>query len=160
MVKDSRRKSIHMTYLLGFGGLGYGVQYFLFPGTLATVFVVAAWIFVGMIWVLLFMPTYCDYDVGGRGCTREVYGKVRGCFQHRRLKRDAIWAAMGKRNPGLAFRLTWGNSRPQPGHRLGPDPGMSDRAAQQGVYNASMWAFAAVSALAGVVTLLLAILWR
>ncbi|HEX4099490.1 MAG TPA: hypothetical protein VHY21_02955 [Pseudonocardiaceae bacterium] len=157
MVKDSRRKSIHVMYLLGFGVLGYGVQHFLIPGKLTTVAVVAAWVFVVMIWVLLFMPTYCDYDVGGRGCTREVYGKVRGCFQHRRLKRDATWAAMGRRNPGLAFRLTWGDSRPQPGHQLGTNPGMSNKAAQQGVYNASMWAFAAVSAVVGVVTLVLAI---
>jgi hypothetical protein len=48
VVKDSRRKSIHVMYLLGFGALGYGVQHFLIPGKLTTVAVVAAWIFVVM----------------------------------------------------------------------------------------------------------------
>ncbi|MGH3814066.1 MAG: hypothetical protein ACRDUV_16710 [Pseudonocardiaceae bacterium] len=46
VVKDSRRKSVHVVYLLGFGAVGYGVQYVFFPGKLATVSVVAAWIFV------------------------------------------------------------------------------------------------------------------
>ncbi|MGH3838700.1 MAG: hypothetical protein ACRDSF_23855 [Pseudonocardiaceae bacterium] len=160
MVKDSRRKSVHVVYLLGFGAVGYGVQYVFFPGKLATVSVVAAWIFVVMIWVLVGVPTWCDYDVGGRGCTRQVYGKLRGCFQHSRLKRGAMWAAMKRKNPGLAFRTTWGDSRPYPGHQLGTDPGMSDRAAQQGAYNASMWLFAAISAIGTVLALTVAILWK
>lgn len=103
------------------------------------------------------MPTWCDYDVGGRGCTRPVYGKVRGCFQHARLKRDAVWAALGKRNPGMVVRLTWGNSRPQAGRLVGADAVMSERTAQQGAYNLSMWVFAAASAVTGVITLFLAI---
>lgn len=158
MVKDSRRKSVHLLWLLGLAVVGYVVRYLYLPTTLGTVFVVLAWIFVFMVWLLLVMPTWCDYDIGsGRGCSRLVYGKVRGCWQHRRLKRDAMWAAMGKRNPGMAFRLTWGNRYPQPGRQVGGNLGMSETAARQGAYNASMWFFTAVSAGAAVVTLLLSI---
>lgn len=155
MVKDSRRKSIHLLWLLGLAGIGYVVRYLYLSPFWGTVSVAAAWIFVVIIWVLVVMPTWCDYDVGGRGCTRQVYGKVRGCHQHSRLKRDAMWAAWGKRNPGMAVRLTWGNRHPEPGRLVGADVGMSDRAAQQGVYNVSMWIFAAVSAGAAVLALFL-----
>ncbi len=157
MAKDSRRKSVYLLYLLGLAGVGYMVRHLYLSPILGTICVVAGWIFLFTIWVLLIMPTWCDYDVGGRGCTRQVYGKVRGCFQHARLKRDAVWAALGKRNPGMAVRLTWGNSRPQPGRLVGADAVMSERTAQQGAYNLSMWVFAAASAVTGVITLFLAI---
>lgn len=157
MVKPARRKSVHLLWLLGLAGVGYVVRALYLPTTLGTVFVVLAWIFLFIIWLLLLMPTLCDYDVGGRGCTRQVYGKVRGCFQHARPKRDAMWAAMNLRNPGMAFRLTWGDRRPQPGHQVGGNPGMSESAARQGAYNASMWLFAAASAVAALITLFLSI---
>lgn len=157
MVKPARRKLVHLLWLLGLAGVGYVVRTLYFPTILGTAFVALTWIFVFIIWLLLLMPTWCDYDVGGRGCTRQVYGKVRGCWQHARLKRDAMWAAMKRRNPGMAFRLTWGDHRPQPGHQVGGDLGMSDSAARQGAYNASMWLFAAASAAAAVITLFLSI---
>lgn len=155
VAKDSRRKSVHFLYLLGLAGAGYVVRNLYLSPFWGTVAVVTGWIFVVVVWVLVLMPTYCDYDVGARGCTREVYGKFRGCWQHRRLKRDAVWAAFGRRNPGMAVRLTWGDDRPQSGRRVGTNTGMSDMAAQQGVYNASMWIFAAVSAVAAVIALFL-----
>jgi len=135
-------------------GIGYIVRHLYLSPFWGTVAVGAGWIFVVIIWVLVIMPTWCDYDVGGRSCTRQVYGKVRGCYQHSRLKRDAMWAAWGKRNPGMAVRLTWGNRYPEPGRLVGATV-LSDKAAQQGAYNVSMWIFAAVSAVAAVLALFL-----
>ncbi|MGH3908022.1 MAG: hypothetical protein ACRDTE_28160 [Pseudonocardiaceae bacterium] len=157
MAKPARRKSVHLLWLLVLAGVGYAARTLYFPTTLGTVFVVLAWIFVFTIWLMFLMPTLCDYDVGDRGCIRQVYGKLRGCFQHARLKRDAMWAAMKLRNPGMAFRLTWGDRRPQPGHQIGGNLGMSESAARQGAYNASMWLFAAASAVAALITLFLSI---
>lgn len=57
----------------------------------------------------------------------------------------------------MAIRLTWGNSRQQPGRLIGADAVMSERTAQQGAYNLSMRVFAAASAVTGVITLFLAI---
>lgn len=131
--KEHRGKLGDLIALVIIGGVGY---LFLEP-TYGKVFIVAAWIFMLSVWVLFFMPTYCDYDVGGRGCSREVYGKFRGCWQHKRLKRDAVWAAFGRRNPGMAVRLTWGDSLPRLGRRVGSDTGISPEAKNQGVYNAA-----------------------
>jgi len=60
-----------------------------------------------VLWFLFLMPTKCDFEVEGRGCRLDVYGKVQGCGFHGRDKRDAMCAALGLRNPGTAFRLTW-----------------------------------------------------
>jgi hypothetical protein len=157
MARDSRSKFIHIMYLLGFGGVGYLVQRALFPSPWFTAAVVVGWLFALAIWVLLIMPTWCHYDVGDHGCTRHVNGKLGGCYQHSQLKRDAMWAAMKRRNPGLAFRVTWGDSRSHHGRQLGTNAAMSGRIAQQGAYNASMWWFAAISAVGTVVALVIGI---
>jgi hypothetical protein len=125
------------------------------PSRWGIVAVVAGWCFVFAIWLMFLMPTRCHYDVGHHGCTRQVYGKLRGCYQHAELKRDAVWAALGRRNPGLAVRLTWGNSRNQYGRRVGDDPGMSGAAAQQGLVNAANLLFAAGSFFVAVIALFL-----
>ena len=113
------------------------------PSRWGIVTIVAGWLFVFAIWLLFLMPTRCHYAVGTRGCTRQVWGKLRGCYQHAELKRDAVWTALGRRNPGQAVRLTWGISRAQHGRRVGDDP--AGPAAQQGVYNAANMLFAAGS---------------
>jgi len=144
------------------------IGYALFREKFGTFFVVSAWIFVLMVWLMFFMDTYCDYDLGDRGCSREVYGKLRGCWQHARRKRDAVWAAFGRHNPGTLIRLTWSNRTPEPGRRIDeraggprvrrPEPDEVERqpskaAEQQGLYGLSMWVFTAVSAVAAVVAL-------
>lgn len=62
-------------------------------------------------WWLFFMPTYCDQVLvtnNKRQCsTREIRGKLRGCWQHRRDKRDAVFAFLRVRNPGMLFRFAW-----------------------------------------------------
>lgn len=152
MSKQERRGKLgDLIGLVIVGGAGY---LFLEP-TYGKIFVVAAWIFVFTVWLLAFMPTYCDYDIGPRGCSREVYGKFRGCWQHRRLKRDAVWAAFGRRNPGMAIRLTWGDRIPRPGRRVGGDLGISDAAQNQGVYNAANLLVGAASLFVAVLALLL-----
>jgi hypothetical protein len=60
-----------------------------------------------LFWMLFLMPTRCDFEVRARGCRRRVNGKARGCHDHARDKRDAIFAAFRMRNPGLAFRIMW-----------------------------------------------------
>jgi hypothetical protein len=157
VARGRRRKSVHLLYLLGFAGIGYLVRYLYLSPVWGTIAVALAWMFMVIIWVLFVMPTNCAYDVGDHGCTRQVWGKVGGCFQHGQLKRDAVWAAMGKRNPGMAVRLTWGHSRAQLGRQLGTNAGTSATADQQGAYNVTMLVIAAVSAGAAVISVFLAL---
>jgi len=62
-----------------------------------------------LLWISFVMPTYCDFrTLRGTACTRGVNGKLRGCRDHRRAKRDAVWQALfGVRNPGEFFRVMW-----------------------------------------------------
>lgn len=141
-----------------------GVSYIVFREYPGLWFLVPLWIAVVMIWILFRMHTWCDYDLGPRNCTLQANGKLGGCRFHKRLKRDAAWAAVGMRNPGLAFRITWMNSSQRSGHRVGGGPGFdnddgasrSEQVARQGAYNATMWIFTAVSAVAAIVMPLIA----
>jgi len=160
--RSRRKKSHDLTYLIIGGVAAYAVL----VARLGAIFVVALWIVVLMIWVMFFMDTYCDYDLGTRGCSRRVYGKLRGCGQHDRLKRDAVWTVLRTRNPGTRFRLTWGK-RDEPGRRLGrallaTEPGITEHdnsrsaaTGSQGVYGLTMWIFTAVSAGAAVLAVVL-----
>jgi hypothetical protein len=141
--------------------LGYALIYPRYGIVVASLF----WIVELMIWVLFIMDTWCDYylEDEGRGCIRKVYGKFRGCFAHDRLKHDAMWAAIGRRNPGMAFRLTWG-IRPQPGRRLGGDPEpatdrdgepISERNVRRGAYDVSMLVFTFLGTAGTVIALFL-----
>lgn len=126
--------------------------------------VVLLFVFVVLpLWLLFAMPTACDFEVRGRGCVRGVRGKARGCFQHDRLKRDAIFAALGMRNPGMAFRVMWLDST-SGGRALGGSPGAgsgtpgptgdtANRA--QARYNTISIIVAAVGSVAGVLALIL-----
>jgi hypothetical protein len=59
-------------------------------------------------WVSFVMPTHCDYQTQrGKPCDRNVRGKLRGCHDHSRWKRDALFSAVRLRNPGLLFRVMW-----------------------------------------------------
>lgn len=159
-----RRKRDDLLTLIVVGGIGYVAL----QPRYGTFLVVMLGLVVLVAWVLFAMPTWCDYDVGGRGCTNPAYGKFNGCWRHSRLKRDAMWAAVGRRNPGMAFRLMWTNSNPQPGRRVGPraDAQMppavdrhgrpiSEGAVRQGAYNVAMLTFTVLGALGTIIALFL-----
>jgi hypothetical protein len=143
----------------------FGIGYALFRetvGVVALVFIYAA--IVGL-WVMFVMPTQCDYITQrGEHCTRTVHGKLSGCASHARLKRDALFGSVGKRNPGTGFRVLWGDGTSQTGWRVTsamppPGTGRSDRPEGNGAPSASynrwmMW-FTAISAVAAVLALLL-----
>lgn len=76
----------HAPWLLGIGLVGY---FWLVPAYGLFVYVLLAFC-VFMLWFLFLMPTRCDFEVDGRGCRRRVNGKVNGCYDHGRDKRDAI----------------------------------------------------------------------
>jgi hypothetical protein len=154
-----------------FGQLGtlvvlFGLGYALFRekvGVVALVFIYAA---VFGLWVMFVMPTQCDYITQRGGhCTRTVRGKLNGCASHARLKRDALFGAVGKRNPGTGFRVLWGDGTSQIGWRVAsaapPPPelrrsnGAADGGAPSARYNRWMMWFTAISAIAAVAALLL-----
>jgi hypothetical protein len=159
MAKRRKGKFEHLLYLVGFTVLGFFFQQAVWPGGWFIALFVVVWFVAVSIWVLTLMPTRCHYDVGTHGCVRKVNGKLRGCWDHSQLKRDAVWAAMRHRNPGLAVRLTWGDHRPNLGRQLGTNPAMSNRDAETRVYKVSMWWFGAISAIAAVIGILLTIAW-
>src|SRR5882672_9787764 len=85
-----------------------GVIYYAYRLRLSSLSWAVVAVAVIMIWVCLFMPTRCDYQtLRDTPCTRWVRGKLRGCRTHSRLKRDAVFAAIRLRNPGLLFRVMW-----------------------------------------------------
>jgi hypothetical protein len=151
MAKVKKGKFEHLLYLVGFTVLGFFVQQAVWPGGWFTALFVVVWFVAVTGWVLFLMPTRCHYDVGTHGCTWKVNGKLRGCHLHSQLKRDAIGAAIGHRNPGLAFRITWGDRRPNLGRQYGTDPTWSDRGAETGAYRTSIWWFTAVGTIAAVI---------
>jgi hypothetical protein len=148
--------------------IGGWVAWVLLRPGLGAVSVVLLWISIATLWLLLIMPTRCGYKVRDleRGCVLRVNGLARGCWKfHSQLKRDAIFEALGLRNPGLRFRQVWESPhagrgswkrRPPPAPSPGSVPfgGSQPRSAaarRQAMYNATMWIFTAVSAVAGIV---------
>lgn len=112
-----------------------------------------------VIWILFLMPTKCDFEVDGRGCRRDVYGKVNGCNYHGRDKRDTIYGLLGVMNPGVLFRLTWLDGA-QAGRRIGTNrrpppsnPADDARNRSQAIFNALSLFVAAVGSLASVLAL-------
>lgn len=159
--KKRRTKLGDLLALVAFGLITYA----LLAEKLGLVFLSSLWIFVVFVWVGFLMPTWCDYEVGGRGCMLKANGKLRGCHYHARLKRDAAFAVLRCRNPGQIFRLMWSTGAPLPGRRVGtgaPDPTVpgsggrrSAPPSRRSSYDASMWFLTAVSAVAAVVALFL-----
>jgi hypothetical protein len=149
------RKPDHIPWLLGIGIVLYVV---LRP---SHGLVVVTLLNLGLLlfWVLFLMPTKCDFEVDGRGCRRDVYGKLRGCTWHARDKRDALFALFGMRNPGAAVRVTWLDGA-DPGKSVGHGRAKSqvdtaDQAANrsQALYNAVSLFVATVGSVAGVLAL-------
>ena len=105
MTSQNRPNKIGDLVALGSAG---SVLYF----TYQDAFPMISWLILAgaavLCWACLLMPTWCDYQTQrGTPCTRRVRGKLRGCRQHSRLKRDAMFAAMGMRNPGMVIRVMW-----------------------------------------------------
>lgn len=164
----ARRAPTEFLYLVVGGVIGWAVLH----EKLGTASVVLLWISVFTVWLLVAMPTRCGYKVRDldRGCVLRVNGMARGCWKyHSQLKRDALFEALGLRNPGLRFRKVWNSeeasSEPRPAPLPTPTPSpvppagdetRSAAARKQARYNAQMWVFSFVSAVAGVVMPLVA----
>jgi hypothetical protein len=110
-----------------------------------------------LFWISFLMPTTCDYITQRRKpCDYDVRGKLCGCRFHGRWKRDAMFAALGGRNPGQRFRVTWQAPETRADPRLAraePPPGQ--RAAQpehRGAYDLAMLAATIISAIAALAT--------
>lgn len=155
-----RSKLDHFPWLAGIGLIGY----FALEPTYGVGVVVLLGAVALLLWFLFLMPTKCDFEVQGRGCRRNVYGKVRGCHDHWRDKRDAMFAALRMRNPGMAFRVMWlsGSSggRPLGGAGAADGAGASDPASSSGnrgqaMFNMVSLIVALVGSAAGVLALFL-----
>src|SRR6266567_2971992 len=86
-------------------GAGYGI---LFAGSVSPITTGLLSVTVLLVWVTVLIPTHCDYRTQrGKPCDRAVRGKLRGCRDHGRWKRDAMFAMIKLRNPGLMFRVMW-----------------------------------------------------
>jgi hypothetical protein len=145
----------------------YAIGYVLLREKIGVVALVLIYVTLFGIWVLSLMPTRCDcVTQRGGHCTRSVRGKLNGCVSHARLKRDALFGAIGRRNPGTGFRVLWGDGSSQVGWRItsaalppssppgrpGPTPGGG---APSAGYSRWMMGFTAISALAAVIAILL-----
>lgn len=100
------------------------------------------------LWWFLLIPTYCDSVLRTdptRLCTRRVRGKLRGCEDHARNKRDAAFALLSMRNPGMIFRVGWAGPSALP-----VDTVAQARAASNATREAWMLVLTAISAFAGV----------
>ncbi|TDC29265.1 hypothetical protein [Kribbella albertanoniae] len=111
-----------------------------------------------LFWMLFLMPTKCDYLTTRRKpCDRGVRGKVGGCRDHARWKRDAMFAAFGRRNPGQRFRIAWSAqdaALPPAPVRQTRDGERQSANASRGSYNLVMLIATVVSALAALAALL------
>jgi hypothetical protein len=124
-----------------------------------------AWIVVvpavALFWIAFLMPTKCDYlTQRNKPCDRGVRGKLRGCRDHARWKRDAMFAAFGTSNPGRHLRVMWhapgAATRPARISRHRAPASQPDPNAQSGVHNLIILTCTVVSTVAGVITLLIA----
>jgi hypothetical protein len=149
MARRSRRSKpgdLATLFLLG------SLAYFVYGPILTTGTWILLTIAVLLLWVSFAMPTYCDFrTLRGTACGRPVKGKLRGCHQHRRAKRDAVWRALFRvRNPGEFFRVMW--------HSPGTAPPSSTAGTAratapttQGTRDAAIFVCTVVSTIAGVI---------
>ena len=105
MVRRKRKtKSADLVVLVS----GYSVLWYVYSPVVPELSMILIGISAVLIWICFLVPTYCDYRTQqNRPCTRGVRGKLRGCHDHSRLKRDAMFAAFRLRNPGMLFRIMW-----------------------------------------------------
>jgi len=138
--------------------------YLLYGPVLAT----GAWILLAiavlLLWISVVMPTYCDFRTQrGTACKRRVNGKLRGCHDHGRDKRDAVWRALFRvRNPGEFFRVMWhspgdARSRSTPGTTQ-----LSTPVTTQGTRDATILVCTVISTVSGVIGVVIGVigLWQ
>lgn len=88
------------------------------------------WILVLVLWLTFFKKTRCDVETNeGTGCGRDARGRLRSCglVKHKRAKNDALWRAIGLRNPAIRYRIMWaqehsGYGRVSPQAEEGSEP--------------------------------------
>lgn len=157
--KDApRRKLDDLPWLLGVGLVGY---IFVQPRYGSAAVALLGFV-IFMVWVLFLMPTRCHWDLGTHGCTRTARGKINGCKSHNQRKHDAVCAALGLRNPGTLFRVTWAGGDHHgwkvgraacPSKALPDDSGTSPGNKRQGRYGVIMLVVTAIGSVAGVLAL-------
>jgi hypothetical protein len=103
--------------------------------------------------VLFFKETRCDVETSkGTPCRRKVNGKFKGCHDHGRDKRDAIWRIFRLNNPGRLFRIMWSRATGRPAN-ITPIPVELQPRILNPVYDATLLVAAVVSAIATVITI-------
>lgn len=74
----------------------------------------ALWSLFIILWLAFFKKTVCDVQLKGRrdGCGNDAFGHLRACRRadHKRAKRDALFALFGLTNPTRAWRIMWARS--------------------------------------------------
>jgi hypothetical protein len=86
------------------------VTYALLRDRFGLVFLIPAWTFILLVWVGFFLRTSCGCEtLRGHPCTKPARGKLGSCGtgNHGQKKRDAMWASVGLRNPGMLVRIMW-----------------------------------------------------
>jgi hypothetical protein len=105
MARQKRSKKSNDLLVMTAVGL---VVWLMFADRLSTLVSVLVCATVLLVWVCVAMPTACDFRTrSGTPCLRRVRGKLCGCHDHGRSKRDALFALMKIRNPGMIFRVMW-----------------------------------------------------
>jgi hypothetical protein len=140
------------------------LSYLVYGPVLATGTWILLAIAVLLLWISFVIPTYCDYRTQrGKACSRGVNGKLRGCHDHGRDKRDAVWRALfGVRNPGEFVRVMWhspDDARPR------STPGTTQLyrpVTTQGTRDATILVCTVVSTVSGVIGVVISVigLWQ
>jgi hypothetical protein len=117
--RRSRRKGQSDLDLVAFGGLAF----LAYRG--AWVALAAGFVLLVNVWLAFVRKTPCDVEnKSGRGaCGNDARGALRACYrsEHKRAKRDALFALFGLDNPGRRWRIMWSRDR-SPGGRRSPLP--------------------------------------
>jgi hypothetical protein len=114
-----RRKGQSELDLVAFGSLAF----LAYRG--AWIAMSAGFVLLVIVWLAFVRRTPCDVEnKSGRGaCGNDARGALRACYrsEHKRAKRDALFALFGLDNPGRRWRIMWSRDR-SPGGRSSPPP--------------------------------------
>lgn|GEM_PF-4401906 len=116
-------------------------------------------LFIVLCWYAFFKKSVCDVEGrNGRGCGKSARGRLLACDLplHKRIKRDALFAAFGVQNPGKRFRIKWADPGESYG-RISPTVTATPAQVTNNAYNVTMLLATVASALAAVAALFLPI---